>query len=80
MGELAVEVSGLRKRYGERAALDGLDLTVPAGSLTALLGPNGAGKTTTIEILEGFRRARRGTARVRARSRHDGARSAARSA
>ena len=64
MGELAVEVSGLRKRYGERAALDGLDLTVPAGSLTALLGPNGAGKTTTIEILEGFRRPDGGTARV----------------
>lgn len=64
MGELAVEVRGLRKRYGDRTALDGLDLTVPCGSLTALLGPNGAGKTTTIEILEGFRRADQGTARV----------------
>ncbi len=64
MGELAVEVRGLRKRYGERPALDGLDLTVPSGSLTTLLGPNGAGKTTTIEILEGFRRADGGTARV----------------
>ena len=64
MGDFAVEVRGLRKRYGERTALDGLDLTVPAGSLTTLLGPNGAGKTTTIEILEGFRRADGGTARV----------------
>jgi ABC-2 type transport system ATP-binding protein len=64
MGEHAVEVSGLRKRYGQRTALDGLDLTVPAGSLTALLGPNGAGKTTAIEILEGFRRPDGGTARV----------------
>jgi len=64
MGEFAVEVQGLRKRYGDRTALDGLDLTVPAGSLTTLLGPNGAGKTTTIEILEGFRRADGGSARV----------------
>ncbi|MBO0744962.1 MAG: ABC transporter ATP-binding protein [Candidatus Dormibacteraeota bacterium] len=64
MGEFAVEVRGLRKKYGERAALDGLDLTVPEGSLTTLLGPNGAGKTTTIEILEGFRRADGGAAQV----------------
>ncbi|MGH7911579.1 MAG: ABC transporter ATP-binding protein, partial [Candidatus Dormibacteraceae bacterium] len=64
MADLVVEVLGLRKRYGDRTALDGLDLTAPAGSLTALLGPNGAGKTTTIEILEGFRRADQGTVRV----------------
>ncbi|MFZ0218359.1 MAG: ABC transporter ATP-binding protein [Candidatus Dormiibacterota bacterium] len=60
----AVEVAGLQKRYGARWALRGLDLQVPAGSITALLGPNGAGKTTTIEILEGFRRADAGHVRI----------------
>lgn len=51
----AIEVRGLRKTYGEVAAVDGLDLTVLAGQCVALLGPNGAGKTTTTEILEGYR-------------------------
>lgn len=51
----AIEVSGLRKIYGDRAAVDGLDLQVAEGEIVAFLGPNGAGKTTTIEILEGFR-------------------------
>ena len=63
-GVPAVEVADLHKRYGARPALSGLDLQVPAGSITALLGPNGAGKTTTIEILEGFRRADAGRVRV----------------
>ena len=45
---------GLRKRYGDVVAVDGLDLTVPAGECFGLLGPNGAGKTTTIEICEGL--------------------------
>ncbi|MCC2309609.1 ABC transporter ATP-binding protein [Cellulomonas chengniuliangii] len=52
---LAVEVAGLRKRYGDRVAVDGLDLAVRRGEVFAVLGPNGAGKTTTVEILEGFR-------------------------
>ncbi len=52
---LAVEVRGLRKRYGALQVLDGLDLAVPRGELVALLGPNGAGKTTTVEVLEGYR-------------------------
>ena len=60
----AVEVRGLVKRYGERAVVDGVDLEVRAGEIVALLGPNGAGKTTTIEIVEGYRRADAGTARV----------------
>jgi ABC-2 type transport system ATP-binding protein len=47
----AVEVVGLVKRYGDVRALDGLDLTLPAGGVHALLGPNGAGKTTAIRVL-----------------------------
>jgi ABC-2 type transport system ATP-binding protein len=50
-----VVVRGLRKRYGERTAVDGVDLDVAHGEVFALLGPNGAGKTTTVEILEGYR-------------------------
>ena len=46
-----VEAEGLHKRYGETAALDGLDLVVHEGSVTALIGPNGAGKTTAVRIL-----------------------------
>ncbi|MCG3041198.1 ABC transporter ATP-binding protein [Streptomyces fenghuangensis] len=60
----AVEVAGLVKRYGSRTAVDGLDLTVERGTVTAVLGPNGAGKTTTIETCEGYRRADAGTVRV----------------
>ena len=48
-------VRGLRKTYGERTAVDGVDLEVAPGEVFALLGPNGAGKTTTVEILEGYR-------------------------
>ncbi len=47
----AIEAEGLVKRYGKQVALDGIDLTVPEGSVLALLGPNGAGKTTTVRIL-----------------------------
>jgi ABC-2 type transport system ATP-binding protein len=47
----AILVEGLVKRYGEAAALDGLDLRVPEGTVLGLLGPNGAGKTTTVRIL-----------------------------
>src|SRR3954470_7428210 len=52
----AVSVRGLRKTYGERTAVDGIDLDIPRGEVFALLGPNGAGKTTIVEILEGYRR------------------------
>jgi ABC-2 type transport system ATP-binding protein len=51
-----IDVRGLTKSYGERRALQGVDLQVRRGEIFALLGPNGAGKTTTIEILEGYRR------------------------
>ena len=53
-GRPALRVAGLRKRYGDVVAVDGLDLTVAAGECFGLLGPNGAGKTTTIEICEGL--------------------------
>jgi ABC-2 type transport system ATP-binding protein len=62
--DAAISVRGLRKRYDGRAVVDGVDLTVPAGAITALLGPNGAGKTTTVEIVEGYRHADEGTVRV----------------
>jgi ABC-2 type transport system ATP-binding protein len=62
--EPAVEVTGLVKRYGREAAVDGLDLAVARGTVTAVLGPNGAGKTTTIEICEGYRRPDAGSVRV----------------
>lgn len=64
MSALAVEVCDLVVRYGEKAAVDGLSLTVDVGSITAVLGPNGAGKTTTMEACEGYRRATSGTVRV----------------
>ncbi|MFG2298210.1 ABC transporter ATP-binding protein [Streptomyces sp. NPDC048603] len=60
----AVEIRGLVKRYGPKTAVDGLDLTVPASSVTAVLGPNGAGKTTTVETAEGYLRPDSGTVRV----------------
>jgi ABC-2 type transport system ATP-binding protein len=60
----AVEVHGLRKFYGDKVVLDGVDLTVAAGTVTALLGPNGAGKTTTVHILSTLVRPDGGTAFV----------------
>ena len=59
-----IEASGLVKRYGEKVALGGVDLVVPAGTVTAVLGPNGAGKTTTVRILTTLSQADAGTARV----------------
>jgi len=52
----AIEVSALRKRYGDYEAVRGIDISVRRGEVFGLLGPNGAGKTTTVEILEGYRR------------------------
>jgi ABC-2 type transport system ATP-binding protein len=64
MAGAAIEVRGLRKAYGEREAVAGIDLEILRGEIFAFLGPNGAGKTTTVEILEGFRRPDAGEIRV----------------
>jgi ABC-2 type transport system ATP-binding protein len=53
-GALALATRGLRKSYGSRLALDGLDLSVPEGEVYGFLGPNGAGKTTTMRLLTGL--------------------------
>jgi ABC-2 type transport system ATP-binding protein len=59
-----VTVRGLRKAYGNRVVVDGLDLDVPAGEIVGLIGANGAGKTTTVECVQGLRRPDGGTLRV----------------
>ncbi|MEV7129611.1 ATP-binding cassette domain-containing protein [Streptomyces sp. NPDC093260] len=63
----AVSALGLRKSYGDRTVLDGIDLHIPAGSVFALLGPNGAGKTTTVKILSTLVTADAGQAQVAGR-------------
>lgn len=60
----AIEVRGLVKKYSNKTAVAGIDLTVEQGEIFALLGPNGAGKTTTVEILEGYRKANSGEIKV----------------
>src|SRR4051812_23270239 len=54
MAEPAILVRDLRKFYGTKAAVDGVDLEVPCGSFFGFLGPNGAGKSTTIRMLTGL--------------------------
>lgn len=60
----AIQIKGLHKQYGNVAALDGLDLEIPAGSVFGFLGPNGAGKTTTLRILAGLAKATSGRVEV----------------
>ena len=60
----AVEIEGLTKRFGDAIALDGLTLSVQAGSVFGFLGPNGAGKTTTLRILTGLAAPTSGSARI----------------
>ncbi|WP_328998170.1 ATP-binding cassette domain-containing protein [Kribbella sp. NBC_00709] len=60
----AIAVSGLRKAFGDKTVLDGIDLEVPAGTVFSLLGPNGAGKTTTVNVLTTLIKADSGTVRV----------------
>ena len=60
----AISANGLRKSYGDKVVLDGVDLTVPEGTIFSLLGPNGAGKTTTVQILSTLIPADGGTVQV----------------
>ncbi|WP_328675217.1 ATP-binding cassette domain-containing protein [Streptomyces sp. NBC_00343] len=62
--ELAISATGLRKAYGDKTVLDGIDLAVPAGTVFSLLGPNGAGKTTAVKILSTLVTADAGNLRV----------------
>jgi iron(III) transport system ATP-binding protein len=59
-----VAVTGLYKAFGAHQVLTGVDLDVPAGSLTAILGPSGSGKTTLLRLMAGFERADAGTIRI----------------
>jgi ABC-2 type transport system ATP-binding protein len=60
----AIAVQGLRKTYGDKIVLDGIDLDVAAGTVFSLLGPNGAGKTTTVNVLTTLIKADGGTVQV----------------
>jgi ABC-2 type transport system ATP-binding protein len=60
----AVQVAGLRKSFGDKVVLDGIDMEIAEGTVFALLGPNGAGKTTTVQILSTLIRADSGDIRV----------------
>ncbi|MET7616197.1 ATP-binding cassette domain-containing protein [Streptomyces sp. NPDC005408] len=62
--DLAIETAGLVKVFGKNRAVDGVDLTVPAGTVYGVLGPNGAGKTTTVKMLATLLRPDGGEARV----------------
>jgi len=61
---IPVEISSVRKSYGDLKAVDGVSFSVSEGEVFALLGPNGAGKTTLIEIMEGLRKRDEGTVKV----------------
>lgn len=61
---VAIEVAGLSRRFGDVQAVDGIDLVVPVGSVYGFLGPNGAGKTTTIRMLLGLLRPDHGAIRL----------------
>jgi ABC-2 type transport system ATP-binding protein len=60
----AISARGLRKSFGEKTVLDGIDLTVPQGTILALLGPNGAGKTTAVHLLTTYLRPDAGEIRI----------------
>lgn len=61
---LAIETYGLSKHFGQRKAVDGLTISIPAGTIAGFVGPNGAGKTTTIRLLLGLMRPSAGSATI----------------
>src|SRR5213080_1497458 len=63
-GRLAIETHGLSKHFGQRKAVDGLTISIPAGAIAGFVGPNGAGKTTTIRLLLGLVRPSEGSATI----------------
>jgi ABC-2 type transport system ATP-binding protein len=67
MTSAAISVAGLTKRYGDRTAVDNIDIELPSGVVAGFVGPNGAGKTTTMAILLGLVRPTEGTAPCSAR-------------
>src|SRR6478752_4267300 len=76
MTEFAIEIHGVGKRFGDRAALQSIDLQVPRGCAFGFLGPNGAGKTTLIRLLLGLARPTTGT--IQLLGQHDRAKALAR--
>ncbi len=64
LGDLVVEAKGLRKAYGDRLLIDGLDFTLPRGGIVGVIGPNGAGKTTLFRMITGQEQPDAGTLRV----------------
>ena len=64
LGELVIEVKGLRKGYGERLLIDGLSFSLPRGGIVGIIGPNGAGKTTLFRMLTGGEEADAGEIRT----------------
>src|SRR5579871_5273763 len=64
LGELVIEVKGLRKGYGERLLIDNLSFNLPAGGIVGIIGPNGAGKTTLFRMLSGVEKADGGEIRL----------------
>jgi putative spermidine/putrescine transport system ATP-binding protein len=65
--ELDVRVTGLRKRYGDVVAVDGIDVEIARGEFFTMLGPSGSGKTTTLRMIAGFERPDEGTVELRGR-------------
>ena len=65
--EIDVRVAGLRKRYGDVTAVDGVDLEIRRGEFFTMLGPSGSGKTTTLRMIAGFERPDEGTVELRGR-------------
>src|SRR5438874_6530134 len=66
--EAAIEVNGLRKRFGPASALDGLSFSVQPGGVTGFVGPNGAGKSTTLRVILGLDSADEGSATIDGRA------------